>query len=126
MREERHGLYEDIEIDVCPECEAMWLDAGELDRLDESIRTSTEQDLAYEEVPEDDLENWAPLLCPRCERAAYRDAHGVRLVTIAPVGTPDLVLERCPRCAGIFLEAGQLDTIRELVFDLDSEETRDA
>lgn len=124
MRVERHGTLGDVEVDVCRPCGVMWLDPGELDRLDDSIRSHLGH-LQLDDVDLEELQDWAPGRCPRCGVASYRDVGGARLQVIAPVAEPDLLLEICPSCHGLLLEEGQLEAIRDLLFRLDSEETRD-
>lgn len=38
----RVARYHDAEVDVCPQCKAVWLDSGELEKIAERARTSIE------------------------------------------------------------------------------------
>lgn len=115
---ERHlGIHGDIEVDVCRECASMWLDPGELDRLDESVRTDAEG-LTF-----DVLEAADGPPCPRCTGDAYRGEGAATLEHLAPVDAPDLVLRGCPRCLGFLVTPDELEAVRDLVLHLDSAQT---
>jgi len=99
---------EGIEIDVCPSCNGIWLDEGELSAL------ASLEPKAFEGVehilipPEEKMEeirqsaNVSERICPRC---------GVKLYTYRYGGNSDIVIDGCERCGGIWLDAGELKKI---------------
>ncbi len=98
---------EPIAYDLCESCGALWLDAGELDkmafRVEGSIEASSYEPLAQ---PETD-----PKPCPRCDNAHLYRVHFL--------DATDIVLRRCRSCGGFWLDGGQLDALdRELERDM--------
>lgn len=105
--EKQRFLYdESVELDVCPSCKGMWFDKGELDRLDESVTLSVE-DEAFEEV---DL---PPRTCPSC---------GGELRSYNHEAMRALVVEICDSCEGFWLDEHELEDIREMTLKLESED----
>ena len=103
-----------IELDDCPGCKGLWLDAGELDALlSRKGVTVTGRDTppgltAVSVDPE------APKrICPRCDgslgRFAYQKAdHHSEALDIRDRG---VVLDRCRTCGGIWFDRGELEKI---------------
>jgi Zn-finger nucleic acid-binding protein len=89
-----------IEVDRCPQCQGLWLDHDELDKL-EATAASTEEErratVTYAERPSD-------LKCPVCDKQMivfdYR-AHAVQL---------DMCEEH-----GWWLDAGEETRVREII-----------
>jgi Zn-finger nucleic acid-binding protein len=83
-------------VDHCPFCEGLWFDGSELDKL-----------LAGAGRPH--LEALIPprgasaLTCPRCKPRA--------LITMAAAGWSGIVLERCPTCRGLFVDAPEFRSL---------------
>lgn len=90
--------FQQIEVDVClMGCQGMWLDAGELSYFEAHL---AEDDFAVMS-PRDGQ----PLrCCPRCDRPMQ--------VGHLPVGGP--LLDRCPAGHGLWLDAGELQTLMAL------------
>ena len=104
------GEYAAVVIDSCPECGGVWYDRGELDARDESVWTNVEAlDL------ETRLSGGRRALCPRCE---------VPMVQVSPKGAREIVIDRCPDCFGFWLDSGELESIKSLASQLDSETLR--
>jgi len=94
--------FDDIELDICPDCQGLWFDTQELRELFELVG-------APEQVY--DLEDHLDRLdraggrrsCPRCH------------ARIEPVKSPasdaHLVLDRCPRGHGLWFDKGELETL---------------
>jgi Zn-finger nucleic acid-binding protein len=93
-----------VEVDSCPTCQGLWLDAKELSRLDDNFFVDVEEiELTDVSPTEEDKE----LACPRCDgqpglRKARPKDHG------------DVVLDTCKNCGGFWLDAGELKKIREV------------
>ncbi len=85
------------EVDVCPNCDALWLDAGEFDALVGNRFAG----MAVEEFFETAM---YPAIDPR---ACPRDG-----ATMQSVFFGDIELDRCPHCAGIFLDPSDRAALR--------------
>ena len=81
-----------VTIDRCPQCGGLWFDAEELDRC---LLALYPEDSPPPEarIPERGM---GTRRCPRC----------TRFMTTA--GWTGLVLDRCPTCRGLFVEATEL------------------
>jgi Zn-finger nucleic acid-binding protein len=83
-----------VTADRCERCRGLWFDASELDAW-----------LAEECPGVAAPEGWIPRRgvgtrrCPRCSEA------------LETAGWPGIVLDRCPRCRGLFLEVNELASI---------------
>jgi Zn-finger nucleic acid-binding protein len=89
-------------LDHCPPCNAVWLDAGELEALELGIARSPEELLAQREAEQvrEQARVVATIgLCPRCQRA---------LETRSIYGTE---IDVCRSCGGIFFDDRELATI---------------
>ena len=100
------GEYGFVIIDICPSCRGAWFDKGELDRLDGSDWTATE-DLEFRTVAPDH----PPANCPRCSAT---------LVAVSPKDAPSLILDRCGGCHGFWLDEGELDKVDDMTGALDT------
>lgn len=92
------GKYGFVVVDECPTCHGIWFDEGELDKLDESIWIDTEalpMERARGEVR----------TCPKCD---------LDLSPMSPKDATDLVIDKCGACGGFWLDAGELDRMREV------------
>jgi Zn-finger nucleic acid-binding protein len=83
-----------IVVDSCPECRGLWLDEGEISAL---VKNSDEWALKLN----------GPLLdkkisgrsCSRCQCAFAEGG----------LYFPDVVVERCPKCRGLWFDAEELE-----------------
>lgn len=93
-----------VEIDVCPTCRGIWLDAKELAKADDNFFVDVEQmELEKAAAGADDRE----LGCPRCDGAP-------RLDKVHPRKFKRLVVDRCPACRGFWLDRGELEKMRDV------------
>jgi hypothetical protein len=93
-----------VEIDECPTCRGIWLDASELTRLDDNFFLDAEKmELDKAEATAEDRE----LRCPRCEGAPLLDK-------VHPRKLARLVIDRCPECEGFWLDRGELEGVRDV------------
>jgi len=88
----------DIEVDLCPDCGGLWLDHGEIERLNRvadaevgALRTALQASTAPAS-PSDTTAH-----CPACSAA-------LREVVLGPVR-----VDICTGCKGVFLDRGELD-----------------
>jgi len=100
------GEYAAVVIDLCSECGGVWLDKGELDHRDESVWTDAEA-LDFEVVSADR----PPVRCPKCAEP---------MTVIAPAEAPAIQLDRCPKCLGFWMDAGEVEAVQRLGAELDS------
>lgn len=83
-----------VVVDVCPRCDGMWLDTGELRRLVGDRRLS---DYLTRDIG---TKSRSPLLCPRCG--------GLMDIEVAD----DVEVDVCLTCHGVWLDAGELEDLR--------------
>lgn len=96
---------EHVRVDVCPRCEGMFLERGELNRL-----APTDGDLELASVEHDDHlhpDIRPPVRCPRCIDPLMQKVDLAR--------ETDVVLEHCERCGGFWLDGRELDRVRAVV-----------
>ena len=93
----RHG----IAVDACPSCKGMWLNAQELDRLEDAAFDLGDEEkgtLVFAAEP-------SPRLCPECSQPLQGFQY--RLY--------DLPLEFCGQGHGFYLDAGEDDRVLALM-----------
>jgi rhomboid family protein len=95
--------HQGVTIDICPGCRGIWLDPGEL-----AFLRDTDEDLPS--TPESlgtgtRYEQTSTYICPRCQGAfdTFEYAPGT-----------SLYIDRCKKCKGIYLDAGELKKIRTI------------
>ncbi len=91
-------------IDVCPECDGAWFDAGELNSLDDSVWINFEH-IEFEKLNREHQN----LQCPICDQ---------NLETLSPKETKELIVDRCVSCKGFWLDKGELDLVRDVALEL--------
>ncbi len=105
-----------VEIDYCPSCHGIWLDEGELQELakyDAKEFKGVEQILmppSTEEAQGGLSSSVSERICPRCNVKLYTYKYG---------GNSDIVIDGCPQCGGIWLDAGELAKILNYMRELD-------
>ena len=84
----------DIEIDVCPKCEGIWLDPGELKKMlrDRKITDYLTKDIG--------TKSHSPLICPVCRN----------LMDIQKAD--EIETDVCLTCRGVWLDAGEIDELK--------------
>lgn len=95
-----------VEIDICPKCGAIWLDDGELAKLNtasfDSLR-KVDQAAVPPFTPLEPRENRV-LMCPR---------DGERLLPYQFAYRSGITLDSCGSCNGIFVDSGELSRIAD-------------
>ena len=93
-------------IDTCEDCEGLWLDEGELDKIiakggGDIIRIlSMRDELNTERRSWNDLDSNADAPCPRCDVPMNRyEADGIK----------GLVIDGCGKCKGVWYDGGEID-----------------
>ena len=89
-----------VVVDVCPKCEGVWLDKGELGRLNHSLWVDIDEH-EFRKVSEERRR----IDCPRCD---------VTTRPVSPSSLKQLVIDHCPGCDGFWLDRGELKRLRDL------------
>jgi Zn-finger nucleic acid-binding protein len=95
-----------LAVDVCRGgCGGIWFDQLELKKVDEPHESLGEALLAIERDPSVVVDFERRRTCPRCiGQVMMRHYFSIRR---------QIEVDECPRCAGFFLDAGELQAIRE-------------
>jgi Zn-finger nucleic acid-binding protein len=93
-------------LDICQNgCGGIWFDAAELAQLNHAIPTGKKPLAEIIRDPAVTVDAERARKCVRCR--------GVKLERkLFSLGT-GVILDRCPKCAGTWLDHGELETIRE-------------
>ena len=83
-----------IEVDDCPECEGIWFDKKELEKLMPLARKKLELHWKAEHKE---------YLCPRCRVGLYEFVYPQTEVHI----------DMCQKCRGVWLDGGEFEAIQE-------------
>lgn len=102
-----------VEVDACLSCGGVWLDGGELERLQEAyLAAHAHQEHATEDPTEEvarayemvEQKERTPGACPRCDDA---------LEHVEYAYTSQVVVDKCPHGHGVWLDAGELLAIEQ-------------
>jgi len=102
-----------VEIDTCPSCGGVWLDHGELERIQESQERDYSEELR--QMPNliagvsamADAKHEGPLACPACGRELEKREYGF---------CSQVSIDGCPSCRGVWLDKGELQRL-EVFFE---------
>lgn len=94
------GRLQGVEVDLCPSCQGVWLDRGELSQL-----VGTDKDLSPTASGMKDTS----YACPRCHQT---------LTEVAYPWERRILVDVCAACEGIWLDAGELDKISKAAGEL--------
>lgn len=95
-----------VTVDACVQgCGGIWFDAFELQRVDEKDEISDADMLRVPRDPNVEVDASIRRDCPRCE--------GVKLKRHFFSARKEVEVDLCPSCAGYWLDAGELEKIRE-------------
>jgi Zn-finger nucleic acid-binding protein len=107
-------VYEgDVEVDVCPSCQGMWLDKGELEQIEEIQEHDYSEELkripdlignAYEMARQKKL---AITHCPKCSVEFSNHEYAY---------CSQIIIDVCPECEGIWLDKGEIEAL-EVFFE---------
>ncbi len=87
-----------VEIDRCPTCQGIWLDALELESLlRRDIRPLLQSDGQFEAMPK---QQGPRVNCPHCK--------GTYLIKLNSRFRPGTIVDTCTTCFGTWLDAGEL------------------
>jgi Zn-finger nucleic acid-binding protein len=93
-RKEAEIFGPNIEIDVCPKCNGIWLDPGELGKLlkDRKLTDYLTKDIGTQSKSE--------LVCPRC--GGLMDIESAE----------EIEVDVCLTCHGVWLDSGELEELK--------------
>ena len=92
--------YDGIEIDYCPHCEGIWLDAGELELLLKD--DGTEQAPLLSQLQRLKKSKERSYKCPRC---------ALRMQKVFSSNLPSVIFDACPENDGFWFDKGELKAI---------------
>ena len=108
-----------IVIDGCPECHGVWLQQGELERIQESVERDYSDELqairdtiatAYAMARDrQDAERH----CPNCDAVLHRREYGY---------ASQILIDACAKCRGVWLDRGELQAL-EVFFERSRQDT---
>jgi len=95
-----------VVIDICDTgCSGIWFDAGELEEVDESAEPFPAELLRANKNSKVVLDHYKPRPCPRCSNSLLSR----RLYDPAS----EIELDECLQCAGLWLDIGELELLRD-------------
>lgn len=109
--------YEGVTIDVCPHCSGVWLDAGELQALEENqksdFRGVTQSALDTIRAAEDmaRARSEEPRSCVSCNAGLTPKEYAY---------ASQVIIDECPNGHGIWLDKGELNRL-EMFFETESD-----
>ncbi|MFQ5744031.1 MAG: zf-TFIIB domain-containing protein [Acidobacteriota bacterium] len=103
-----------IKVDVCDGCGGIWFDQFELMKVDEPHESAGESLLEIGAGKSAVVRRDQQRACPRCD--------GMQLRRHFFSVKKDVEVDECPECGGIWLDAGELGSIRS---QFDSDEDRE-
>src|ERR1017187_1796303 len=105
--------YDGQMVEVCPDCKGEWLAAGELQKIaDHHDKVFTPEEVASldavnKEIFTAEKNDHDELHCPACEN--------VQMEHFNYGDTSGIILHKCTKCDGIWMDKGELEKIEELV-----------
>ena len=93
-KEEVETFGPNIIIDVCPKCNGIWLDKGELDKLlkDKKLSNYLTKHIG--------TKSKSPMICPRCGNVMDIEK------------ADDVEVDVCLTCGGVWLDSGELEELK--------------
>lgn len=111
----------DVQVDECPDCHGMWLDAGELDRIEGAVENDYSEQLrrpdhtvarSFEMARQRALPD---IDCPKCsQRMDRKECHYASGVLV----------DLCPACSGVWLDRGEIQSLEVFAERVGREEQR--
>lgn len=94
----------DVEVDLCPSCGGLWLDAGELEKIGKGSAGDVDKlrsALVGSMFPDPPSDTTTP--CPACDGKLREMKLG------------SVTIDFCGKCNGLFLDKGELDEAMKAV-----------
>lgn len=93
-------LSSELRVDKCESCGGIWFDKGELEQVDGIVDVAL---IEIRKIPGSG-DQYEPLLCPKCKASAMDKIQNTR--------DRNVVMDVCPNCKGVWLDAGELEAIQ--------------
>jgi uncharacterized protein len=107
-------IYEaDVEIDHCEYCNGIWLDKGELEKIQETFENdyseflNKEKNYASSAMEMASQKQEKDLECPSCGELLFKKEYGF---------SSQIIIDICTGCRGIWLDDGELQQL-EIFFE---------
>jgi Zn-finger nucleic acid-binding protein len=97
----QHQYFGEVEVDQCPNCQGVWFDLGELPVLRRQKNTNFSAGSA-----DSNIYDVLSAPCPRCGGEGD-------MTRVHDLKRPEIVMDTCPVCYGIWLDGGELDKLTE-------------
>jgi Zn-finger nucleic acid-binding protein len=95
-----------VVLDACQRgCGGVWFDAHELGKVNQAIPAGPQTSVTVEREPSVTVDEERVRKCIRCRRVKLERK-------LFSLGT-GVIMDCCPKCHGIWLDHGELDSIRE-------------
>jgi uncharacterized protein len=97
-----------VQIDCCPQCSGVWLDKGELEKIEDSSTNDYPQNLKIKDDPGEEGYEMAEqearpeITCPKCRKSMEKSEYGY---------CSGVIINTCPHCGGRWLDKGELKSI---------------
>jgi Zn-finger nucleic acid-binding protein len=114
-------IYESsVTVNICPDCNGMWLEKGELEEIEEIVEYDYSRELsripdfignAFEIVRQKNLKD---IPCPSC--ACVMESREYAYCS-------QIMINKCPKCGGIWLDNGEIEAL-EIFYERSRKETR--
>jgi len=113
-------IYEgNVEIDGCSSCRGMWLDQGELERIQSTVehdyteRLKKPANTVAQSFEMAKQRSRPAIQCPKCERSMIKKESGM---------CSGVMVDKCPSCSGLWLDDGEVQQL-EVFFERMRHET---
>ena len=94
---------DEVEIDYCPDCRGIWLDAGELELLLEDAAEAGEVLRSFQPIQSDEKPRKCPICLKKMEKVLVGGTDGQREL-----------IDRCKKEHGLWFDAGELEQILKM------------
>ncbi|HOK96166.1 MAG TPA: zf-TFIIB domain-containing protein [Anaerohalosphaeraceae bacterium] len=91
---------EEVEVDYCPQCVGIWLDAGELELLLDDAHKAKELLESFKAAKSDEKKR----KCPICRKTMEK-------VLVGQHDSKQELIDRCPRQHGLWFDRGELQAV---------------
>ncbi len=108
-------VIQDVEIDRCPQCGGIWLDAGEIEALNERRKADVNASLEDAIVRLSKHDSGGPAVVPSGEQVVETHRCPACEGKLTNVNFAGTTIELCNGCHGVFVDKGELQRAMELV-----------
>ncbi len=99
LHDTQQGRRDVIAVKQCPRCRGCWIGHHALEQLAQGVWSSVDS------LQLTSAEALSELVCPECS---------AQLTRVNPSDHPELAIDRCPSCHGLWLDAGELEALHAI------------